>query len=73
MKKNYETMMISVITLSNEDVLTISLSGHAADYERLNLTEKGILFICYLSANQATLDLTSSVFPYNACYCKLYI
>ena len=42
MKKNYETMMISVITLSNEDVLTISLSGHATDYDYLNLAEKGL-------------------------------
>lgn len=42
MKKTYETMMISVITLSNEDVLTISMSGHAMDYNRINLAEEGL-------------------------------
>jgi hypothetical protein len=31
-KKAYETMMISVIALSNEDVLTTSEAGRAIDY-----------------------------------------
>ena len=42
MKKIYETMMISVVTLSNEDVLTASTSGHAMDYHTLNLKDLGL-------------------------------
>ena len=41
MKKAYETMMISVIALSNEDILTASLqenrSEQAKDYYKMNL------------------------------------
>ena len=39
MKKNYETMTISVIMLSNEDVLTVSMSGHATDYHSINVED----------------------------------
>ena len=39
MKKNYETMMISVITLSNEDVLTASAGGHAIDYHTFDIED----------------------------------
>ena len=34
MKKTYETMMISVIALSNEDILTLSLLSGAEDEGR---------------------------------------
>ena len=41
MKKAYETMMISVIALSNEDILTASLQENrleqAKDYYKMNL------------------------------------
>jgi hypothetical protein len=41
MKKTYETMTISVVTLSNEDVLTASVHGHAVDYHTMNLRDLG--------------------------------
>ena len=39
MKKTYETVTISVIMLSNEDVLTASMSGHAIDYHTVRVDD----------------------------------
>lgn len=39
MKKTYETMMISVIALSNEDILTLSLLSGAEDDGRTEMKQ----------------------------------
>ncbi len=35
MKKTYETMTVSVISLSNEDILTLSIQNCAEDREKI--------------------------------------